>query len=317
MSKHTIASLTRAGVIKRGDKGMHVELSALRLVENFNMREEGERLEKSIDELAEAIIDGIKRGKPLKLPNIEVEPNEFGTLDVVEGHRRTRAYRKVVAAGYDVGRIFIDEFKGSSAEKKARIASSNNQLPLLPIEQARLYASLRDEDGLNNQQIADLVFKKRQHVEQMLKLYDAGPEVMEQVSTGVISAATAVDLARKHGDDTAKVIRQEHAKAIKQGQQKVMPKTIKAGSVPKSLVDDLVAVAKRFASELPAEVLAQVQRYRSGEKALGDSTAQISIRTLNALVATALHVSDVKADKERQAEEKRQQAAQEAQSNDV
>jgi len=320
---NTIASMLSAKLIKRTDKGMFIALSNILIDQGFNKRREGERLDKSIRELADFLIDrdaearGEKKLKDLAqyLPQIEAYPHPENGIIVVEGHRRTRALRLLEAEGYEIPMVPFKPFAGSALERKARIATSNSQLELEPLDLADLYMDFQDNDGLSPDEIARLVNKTRQHVEQMLKLGRAGEDVHAQIAAGLIAPGTAVSIIRQHGENAAAEIQRQHEEAKKQGKAKVTSSTIKkatAPSVPKALATDLAVAATRLAQEVPEEVLALVERYRSGESTLGDQSVSVSIRALNALLATAAHWQDVKAEAEAKAAKDLNQALEKA-----
>lgn len=306
---NTIASMLSAKMIKRTDKGMFIALANIHIDQGFNKRRECQRLEDSIDELVEFLIDreaearGEKKLKDLSqyLPQIEAYPHPESGIIVVEGHRRTRALRKLEAMGYEIPMVPFKPFVGTPLERKARIATSNSQLELEPLDLADLYMDFQDNDGLTPDEIAKLVNKTRQHVEQMLKLGRAGEAVHAQIEAGLIAPGTAVGIIRQHGENAAAEIQRQHEEAKKQGKAKVTSSTIKKAkvpSVPKALATDMAAAASRLAQEVPEDVLALVERYRRGEHALGDQPVSVSIRALNALLATTSHWHDVKAEAE-------------------
>lgn len=316
MADNSFKRMIESKMIKRTDKGMFIALDHLHIDPGFNKRREGERLDASIRELANFLIDekAVERGeKKLKdlsevLPQIEVYPHPVSGVIAVEGHRRKRALALLQSEGYPIPMVPIKPFTGNELERKARIVTSNSQLPLEPLELADVYMDLEAE-GLSQEQIAKLVNKTRQHVEQMLLLGRAGDEVKQQIADGVVSAGTAVGIVRQHQDNAAEVIRQEHAKAQAMGKKKVTNSTLKkAPALPRALTEDVVVAATRLAGEVPPDARELLERYRAGETALGDQTVPITIRALNALVTTMGHVNDVQAEQARKAAEKAQEA---------
>lgn len=314
---NTITSMRDAKLIKRGDKGMTIALEHLHFDEGFNKRREGERLESSIRELADFLIDrtaqaqGKKQLKDLSeyMPQIEAYPHPVQGLVVVEGHRRTRALLLLQSEGYPIPMVPFKPFSGDALARKARIATSNSQLDLEPMELADLYLDLQETDGLTPDEIAELVCKTRQHVEQTLLLGRASPEVKQQIEAGIIAPGTAVGFIRQHGEGAAAEIARQHSEAKAQGKNRVTNTTIKKASmsVPRALAGDMVVAAERLTKEVPDDARALLDRYRAGEADLGDRTVPITIRALNALVATMGQVADVQAAQARKAADKAQE----------
>lgn len=319
-ARNTIASMLKAKMIKRTDKGMFIELKNIHLDPGFNKRRESERLEQSIRALADFLIDrdaearGEKKLKDLSehLPQIEAYPHAESGIVAVEGHRRTRALRLLQSEGYPIPMVPFKPFTGSALERKARIATSNSQLELEPMELADLYIDFQDNDKLTQDEIAKLVNKSRQHVEQTLLLGRAGADVKAQIEAGIIAPGTAVGILRTHKEGAAEEIARQHEQAKEQGKSKVTSTTMKKAkppAVPRALADDMVIAAARLTQEVPADARELLERYRSGEAVLGDTTVPITIRALNALVATMGQVSDVQAEQARKAAVQAQEKA--------
>jgi ParB-like chromosome segregation protein Spo0J len=311
--------MIKGGQIKRTDKGMFIALEHLNLDPGFNKRREGGRLDQSIRDLADFLIDRKAEaagGIALKdlseyLPQIEAYPHTETGLVVVEGHRRTRALQLLQSEGYPIPMVPFKPFTGDALARKARIATSNNQLELEPMELADLYTDLQDNDGLSHDDIAELVNKTRQHVEQTLLLGRAGADVKAQIDAGIIAPGTAVAIIRQHGENAGAEIARQHDEAKAQGKSRVTNGTIKksATPVPRALAQDVVSAADRLSREVPDDARALLERYRAGETALGDQTVPITLRALNALVMTTGHVTDVQAEQARKAAGKAQEQA--------
>lgn len=322
MSKNTIAAMLKTRMISRTDKGMFIALANIHIDPAFNKRREGPKLQESIARLAawlicpEAAARGEKKLRDLTqyLPQLEAYPHPDlnGGVVVVEGHRRTRALLLLQEQGYPMQLVPFRPFSGSAVDRKMRIASSNKQEPLDPLEAADLYHDLYVNDGLTHEQIAQGAGVTRQQVERLLVLADAPQEVKLQIIDGVIAADTAVDLVRTHRENSGEVIRQSLAEAQAQGKSRVTRTTLKAAAVaklagqalpvlPKPLARDLATAANRVAREVPDDVKALVARYRSGESALGDQTVALTIRSLNALLAATGQIQEVQEEHARKA----------------
>jgi hypothetical protein len=136
-----------------------------------------------------------------------------------------------------------------------RIASSNKQLKLKPIELGRLYISARDEDGMSRQEIAAEAGMSLAHVDQMILLASGSRKIHEAVDQGAISATDAVKLIRDHGVDAPAELERRKEVAKEQGKERVTAKTAapKAPSRPK--LDLVVSNAVVLVKGLDQDVL--------------------------------------------------------------
>jgi ParB family chromosome partitioning protein len=321
---NTIAAMLKSGMIKRTDKGMFISHKNIHIDPTFNKRRAGPKLTASIRRLADFLIDRVAEAKGEKklkdlsehMPQIEAypHPDQDGGIVPVEGHRRTLSLYLLESEGYPIPMVPFKPFTGSEVQRKARIATSNTQEPLEPLELGDLYKDMRDSDGLTPDQIAAEVSMTRQHVEAMLVIADAPEEVKDMIGDGIIAANVALPILRQHGDAAAEVIRQEHAEAQAQGKSKVTGGTIKkakakanaasaAPVLPRPLLVDMATAAARVAREVPSDVDALVLRYRNGEHGLGDTPVPVTIRSLNALLVAAGLINDAQDEQARKASE--------------
>lgn len=321
---NTFTSMSRNGVIKRLDKGMFAERKHFHVDPTFNKRRKGARLDESIVEGAKSLIDRVAEAKGIKklkdlgefMPQIEVYPHPVSGVIPVEGHRRLMALDLLADWGYPIPLVPLRPFSGDAKARKLRIATSQGQLELEPMELADLYLELERDHGMTQDEIATEVNKTRQHVEQMMLLGRAPSEVKEQILADMISPGTAVGIVRQHKEGAAQVIQSEYENALAQGKKKVTDGTIKKAaakaatpSVPRALATDMAVAADRLSRELPADTLALVERYRAGESALGDTAVPITIRSLNALLVANGLVKEAQADQARKVAQKAEEDA--------
>lgn len=246
--------MIKSGEVKRAD-AMKVQLEDLHEEPGFNLRIEGEALETSIDLLAEYIAGGGQ------IPPLEVRPRAEGGVWVVDGHRRRRALWKLDAAGRlprtpnkDDPRcpqawVSVIAFEGSDADRVARIISSQENEKLSPLELAEGYKRLR-AFGWSVEQITRKVGKTRQHVEQVLMVGNANTDVQSLVASGQVSATTAAQVVREHGDAAGKVLGQELEKAQARGKAKVTAGTIKGPTIPKARMEAVHSASRNLIASL-------------------------------------------------------------------
>lgn len=249
MSKPTWRSLIDAKIIKRGDNGLAILPTAIRVVDGFNLRDtEAEDYREDINSLKAHI----KRGG--QVPALEVVLSTDGQgVDLVDGHRRFTAYSELIAGGDPIQYIRIEPFIGNDVDRTARIMTSNEGRKLRPLEIAEGYRRLTAY-GLTPDDIARRVGKTRQHVDQMLILASAPHAVQQLVKDGSVSATEAINQVRAHGDKaTDKLVK---AKADNGG-KKVTGKALKPWTPPAANVRPVVQ-----ALDLLHEKLAPSQRMK-------------------------------------------------------
>lgn len=238
---YTLRSLAdqKDNKIARKVDGFRAKLSEIKIVDGFNVRLDDDELREHIAAIAGAVAAG------LPIPPIEVWVNpETGEMEVVDGHCRHAGYCLYAESANDFdGWVSVTKFEGTRAQRKARIVNSNTQLKLKPIELARVYADLRDNEGYSRLQIAQEVGRSPAHVDQMLLLASAKQEVQEAVERGEISSTEAVKLQRDHGDDAPVELERRKEEARKQGKDKVTAKTATKKAPSRPRVDFVVSCA--------------------------------------------------------------------------
>ena len=265
---HTLRSLATDKIVKKVD-GFRARLTDIKIVDGFNERLNDDELREHIA----AIAGGIASGLPIPALEVWVNP-ETGDLELVDGHCRYSAYRQVAEAMPDFdGWVSVTKFEGTPAQRKARIVTSNTQLKLKPVELGRVYLSLREEHGMSRQEIAAEVGRSLAHVDQMILLASAKPEVIAAVESGQISATEAVKLARDHGDDAPAELERRMEVAKESGKEKVTakvapPKKSPAPSRPR--VDFVVSCAVVLVTALERDPRA-MEKLESPERNLSVS----------------------------------------------
>ncbi|MDF0733577.1 ParB N-terminal domain-containing protein [Pseudomonas entomophila] len=248
--------MIKDGEVRRAD-AMKVQLEDLYEEPGFNLRTEGEALEASIDSLAEFIAAGGQ------VPPLEVRPRAEGGVWLVDGHRRRRALLKLDAAGrlprtpnkenpaILEAWVPVIAFEGSDADRVARIITSQENEKLSPLELAEGYKRLRSF-GWSVEQIAKKVAKTRQHVEQVLTVGNANTDVQNLVAAGHVSATTAAQVVREHGDGAGQVLGAELEKAQASGKKRVTAGTIKGPSIPKLRLEAVHTASRNLIASLDA-----------------------------------------------------------------
>ncbi|HEN8726643.1 TPA: ParB N-terminal domain-containing protein [Pseudomonas putida] len=246
--------MIKDGEVRRAD-AMKVQLEDLHEEPGFNLRTEGEALEASISSLAEFVAAGGQ------IPPLEVRPRSEGGVWLVDGHRRRRALLKLDAEGRlprtpnkdrpEVLEAWVPviAFEGSDADRVARIITSQENEKLSPLELAEGYKRLR-AFGWSVEQIAAKVGKTRQHVEQVLTVGNANTDVQNLVAAGHVSATTAAQVVREHGDGAGKVLGAELVRAQASGKKRVTAGSMKGPSIPKPRLEAVHTASRNLIASL-------------------------------------------------------------------
>lgn len=249
---NNIASDKENTAAKRGDsiRALH---SKIKIVNGFNERDfQREDVRLHIASIVAALI----AGEPIPALVVWTNP-ETGDIELVDGECRYWAYSDFAGSYPDRfdGYVSVVPFQGTPAQRKAMVAKSNSQLPLDPVQRGRVYLSLRDEHGMTRQDIAAEIGKSLAHVDQMILLASAKPEVLAAVDSGSISATEAVKLTREHGDDAPAELERLQEAAKDLGKDKVTAKVAKPKAPSRPKVDMVVSNAVVLVKSLTAEQL--------------------------------------------------------------
>lgn len=213
---NSFTQMIKAGIIKRRDTGMYIDLANIHVEEGFNIRDKesvdpssGLTYDQYVDELAAYLGDGGK------VQALEVRPRGDDPKEgvwLVDGHCRTDAYNRLKAAGKLPADpkdghhwIKIDPFEGNDAERTARTMSSQNNRKLTDLEKCEGLRRLR-AFGWSQQQMAKHVGMSPANVSRLLTLADAPAQVQQLVKSGNVKSTTATKAVKQHGDKSGKVL---------------------------------------------------------------------------------------------------------------
>lgn len=248
---NNIASDKNNQAAKRGDS-IRVNIRNIKIVDGFNVRTQDDELREHIASLLGALVAN------LPIPAIEVWVNpETGDIELVDGHCRFAAYLQYADIDPEFDNyISAVKFEGSPFQRKMRIASSNKQLKVKPVELGRLYIQARDELGATRQEIAAEAGMSLAHVDQMILLASKGsPEIEAAIGEGAISATEAVKLVREFGDEAPKELERRIEVAAEQGKVKVTAKVVSPKPLSRPRVDMVVSNAVVLVNGLGEEVI--------------------------------------------------------------
>lgn len=277
--------MIRTGEVKRAD-AIKVQLQDIHEEPGFNLRVENEELTASIEELAAYIMAGGI------VPPLEVRPRDEGGVWLVDGHRRTRAYKLAAQRGAPIDWINVVPFRGNDADRVARVITSAEGRPLSPIEMAagckRLAAF-----GLSNQEIAAKINKTPQRVAQLLELSEAPTAVQKMVAAGEVSATTAAKVVKEHGDKATEVLRDAKTEG-----KKVTPKALakdKPKALPAKVAQELEESAWALSKHLPLQTHEVLEHgLRNGVASIADKDVLVPAGFLLELVMAAQAANDAR-----------------------
>jgi len=253
---NNIASDKNNQAAKRGDS-IRVNIRNIKIVDGFNVRTQDDELREHIASLLGALVAN------LPIPAIEVWVNpETGDIELVDGHCRFAAYLQYadIEPEFD-NYISAVKFEGTPFQRKMRIASSNKQLKVKPVELGRLYIQARDELGATRQEIAAEAGMSLAHVDQMILLASKGSEEVHQaVADGKLSPTEAVKLVREFGAEAPKELERRIEVAAEQGKGKVTGKVVAPKPPSRPRVDMVVSNAVVLVKGLDADDLELMDR---------------------------------------------------------
>lgn len=288
-------------------------LDAIHEEAGFNLRdpltldEDGRTLEESIEHLALLILEG------MQLPPIEVRPRQDGGVWIVDGHRRTAAYRRAVELGAPLadedGIVWIETrpFEGNDAERTLRVLTSAENRGLSPLEVARGYVRL-ERFGWTPERIGKQSGKTADRVRQLLKLGNANSDVQNMVRDGKVSAKLAVETLNKYGEKAGEILTGQFEQAAAQGKTKIKPADAKPKPLPRKIVDDLWQTSRKFREALPADAQRAVAQFEAGQ--ITEGKVEIDVESLFHLVACLADADKTLAEKAAQEAAKVEKAKQ-------
>jgi ParB-like chromosome segregation protein Spo0J len=309
--------MQKDGTIKRADARL-VRLADIHEEPGFNLRDEnatdanGETFQQSIERLADYIAQGGQ------YPALEVRPRNEGGVWLVDGHRRARALQLCVERGVPLADangdvwVAIVPFEGNNADRTARIITSREGRALSPLEVSEGYKRLA-AFGWDAARIAKTVGKTPQHVTQLLTLANANSDVHQIVAAGGVSAAVAVDMVRKHGENAGKVLADEVGKARAQGKTKATAGTIKGPKVPHKVLDALAGQVDAFIGQLPQQAhlrLASIAKAMEGGQLPDGQEVSVPVSALLSLLNAHGEFTSERERQEQKARERANKAAQ-------
>ncbi|MFC4925007.1 ParB/RepB/Spo0J family partition protein [Delftia deserti] len=271
---NSVRKMLESKEAKRAD-AVHVRYESLHVEPGFNLRQQDDELEESIEALAQHIIDSGK------YPPLEVRPRDDGGMWIVDGHRRHAAIGRALDRGAPLRSpkdgeawIHVVLFEGNEEDRIARIITSAANKPLTPAEIAEGYKRLK-AFGWTPAQIAKKVGRSAQHVQDLLALGNAPSPVREMVKAGQVSATRAAKAARKHGDKAAAVLSEQLQQAQAKGKKRITAATTDKSKASASEVEQLRAKVAALECKLELDPVNGEDGISLRDQAIWDQGEQI------------------------------------------
>lgn len=258
--------------------------------EGFNLRDyDAPDTKASIEAFKDSYMQG------LYVPALVVYINDDGQVVIVEGHKRRRGALLAIEAGAEIAYLDCVQFRGNAAERTALMLRSGEGQQFEPLQIAMGVLRLH-RWGLTNAEIGSRIGgKTASNVEQLLLLAMANPDVHGLVRSGAVSAYTAIDAVREHGERAGDILKGHLETALAQGKSKVTKKQIQGWTPPRKIVTGLVSSVNTFTSALDNKTRQDLVRYEklSGDE-LQDKTVEVSAAALLELLRVHGEMTDAK-----------------------
>lgn len=247
--------------------------SQLRVIEGFNVRSNNEKFKARVRKIADSIhANGFYKDKPIS--GFVAKEDGVDVIFVTGGHTRHAAVDLAISEGADIAVIpVIVKPKGTSMEDlTVDLIVGNDGEPLSVYEQAVVCKRLAGF-GWDSKEIARRVgYASAQYVDSLLNLAAAPLALRKMVIEEVVSATTAMDALKKHGDKAVDVLLAAVVKAgtgratAKHLPEAAFKKTIKKQAEPmytaltKVQEDPAFIMLGSEVQKLLADILAQVKK---------------------------------------------------------
>lgn len=214
---------------KNSDGLKKIDLNLIRIRPGFNARRQPAGLD---DELWEQVLmipqlaDGIYASNGPATPILgDLLPN--GYFYQTDGERRIRALKRLIATGRDTYpngmpvsevRILLNPASTTDLERKLKVITTQENLPLRPMDRAYYYLQFSEVDGLTHDQIGAELNVSRQTVDNYILATSLPAETQEAINDGTISISNALKEHReknKKSKDDGRPVDEKPAPIVK------------------------------------------------------------------------------------------------------
>lgn len=279
--------------VKKNDVFMIPPTSLLE-EEGFNERD---YTDPDVEAQIEAFAQAYQQGQfvPPLVVRIDATTGEFF---IVDGHQRRRGALRAIERGTPIEHLVCVPFRGNNVDRVVCMLTSSEGLKLKPLGVARGYLRLL-RLGQSVSEIAKGVGRTSQHVESMLVLAEANADVQGLVNSGAVSATTAIETVREHGEKAGDLLAKKLAEAKAQGKTKVKPSAIKQWAPPRKHAVAIYSSVGTLVKQLRLQQRPLFEKLKSDDgQALEDlkgQTVQVDAITLAQLLDAYEHAQALEA----------------------
>lgn len=155
-----------------------------------------------------------------------------GVKYLVDGHQRQKGALLAIERGHQIEHLDCVPFRGNDADRVVVQLTSERGLKLKPLGIAMNYLKLH-RMGKDNAEIAKRVNRTVTHVESMLVLATANSDVHALVKADAVSASSAIEAVKAHGEKAGDFLSGKFEQAKAKGQTKVKASAIKDWAPPR------------------------------------------------------------------------------------
>jgi len=195
-----------------------------------------------------SLADAYKRGD--FVPPIIVKVRD-GQVFVREGHRRRRGMLLAIEEGAQLVKVPVIEHKGDESEQSLLICTSNDGLPLTPLERGVVYGRL-NAWGWSDQEIANKVGRTAEHVRITRGYLELPIELKKMVQADQVAVTYAAELYKEHGESALDVLKKAISEQPQAGaKKKITKKKVQTGPrLGKKVVEQMHKSVSSIASRL-------------------------------------------------------------------
>lgn len=226
----------------------------LRMIENFNVRINGEKHMAKVREYADSMkSEGFYQHKPLA--GYVAKEGDEQVIYITDGHTRLQSVLLANKEGAEILLIpiVVSQAGVSVEDLTVALVRSNSGEPLAPMEIAIVCKRLA-RFGWDEKTIAGRIGVSEQYVKNLLSLIAAPAEIRQMVIEDRVSASTAIEVIGKHGDKALEVLSKAEAKANGSGKGKVTGKHIDPANEFKKACKDRAGDMFTLLEKLSAEI---------------------------------------------------------------
>lgn len=212
-----------------------VEVSALRILTDFNVRIHDAAWETHIRALANSMkVEGFYQDKPMA--GYVAKEGDEQVIYITDGHCRYNAVRLANSEGAEIERVpVVVSAQGTSLEDlTVALFKSNSGKPLSPFEIGIVCKRL-SLFGWNIDQISTRLDMTEFYVDGLLRLVAAPKPIREMVQNGQVSASVAIQVLRAKGNKAFDYLQSALNKAQGAGKERVTAKHLPEHAFQKSV----------------------------------------------------------------------------------